>query len=238
MMGMGPVSLRFAFVLASGLSASACMSGQGGGAAGPASMAGPLLDRLVSSDDGKKEGGAAPSPRVSLKTASEVNYASIGLILEDSPEVLLVMANKSGTDELYTLGYRISLVLREGRVVRTGGFAHDLMGMRWRGPDIVREAVTHSGPVSGVRSFEIEDRGIERFEAQCSAVYAGDETIDILGSAVALRHIVENCSVPGMKWRFANEFWVAPDGGQIWASVQYVHPKVSPLRITVFRPAG
>jgi hypothetical protein len=72
--------------------------------------------------------------------------------------------------------------------------------------------------------------------ADCRASDRGEEAIEILGTALTTRHVVEACEIRIIDWSFENEFWVDPDTGFVWQSSQYVHPKLSPLTFRVLRP--
>ena len=72
--------------------------------------------------------------------------------------------------------------------------------------------------------------------ADCRSSDMGEEAIEILGTSLTTRHVVENCEIRVIDWSFENEFWVDPDTGFVWQSSQYVHPKLSPLTFRVLRP--
>lgn len=186
------------------------------------------------SDD---EGAPPPPMKVPRAKVDELPFASIGVEIDDNPQFLFVMANQTATDDLYTLGYQVSLVLRDGRLIRTQGFPRDVLGGRWDGPNIITAAAAQPGIVYGDRYMETSERGIGTRTAECSAQAVGDETVTILGAPIVARHVRETCEVDELKWEFSNDFWVDPASGLVWRSIQYIHPKVNPVILETFRPA-
>ena len=64
----------------------------------------------------------------------------------------------------------------------------------------------------------------------------GDDSIEIFGSRIPTRHIVEHCIVQVLRWNFDNEFWQDRTSGYVWRSSQHIHPKSPPLILEVLRP--
>lgn len=216
------------------LALSACSSDSEEGSVGMAGqMVYGIVERLID-----PEATPRPPEKIERKMAAELPYASIGVKIDDNPQFLFLMANQADKNELYTLGYQISIVMRGGRVIRTQGLSRDVLGARWDGEDIIKTAVHSGAPVQGVRWYDSNERGIRTLEARCVAQAIGDETITILETPIVTRHIQETCQVEELQWRYVNDFWIAPDTLQTWASIQYISPKVNPLILETFRPAS
>ena len=211
---------------------SACSSDGGG-----FSQAGAMLQGVAEGIFSDSDTPAAPA-KIDRKMAAQYPFASVGVTIDDNPQFLFLLANRTDRDELYTLGYQVSIVLRDGRLIRTQGLSRDVLGGRWEGQDLVRTALTAPGPVTGVRWFETAERGIVTHEAVCTAQDFGEETITVLGTPMPTHHVSEECKVDDLKWKFRNEFWITPTTGQIWLSLQHVHPRINPLLIETFRPAS
>ncbi len=222
-------------MVAAGFAAAGCSSSSGG-----IGSTGELVYRIAEAAFfGEEEVGPqrGSSVKIEREMAAELRYASIGVTIDDNPQFLFVMANQTGAGEMYTLGYKVSVVMRQGRVIRTQGLTQDVLGGRWDGEDIIRTAVTSPGPVAGGRWMDVNERGVRTVEAHCTATSLGDETVTVLEVKIPTRHVREDCKVPALKWAFSNHFWIGADG-VIWVSVQHLGPKASPLIIEQFRPAG
>lgn len=213
---------------------SACASDGGG-----AGQAGAVIYGIVSEGVfGAGEDKPAPPAQVPRDMVAKLEYASIGVTIDDNPQFLFLLANTTPTDEIYTFGYQVSVVLRGGRLIRTQGLTDDVLGGRWEGEDIVKTSARTGAPATGIRWMETNQRGIGTREASCTATSIADETVTILETPIVTRHVQEDCEVPDLKWRFTNHFWLIPETGQIWMSVQNVTPKASPLVIQTLRPAA
>ncbi len=70
----------------------------------------------------------------------------------------------------------------------------------------------------------------------CRATPRGAESIDNFGTAVPTVHVDEECRSEKLDWSFVNSYWIAPQTGLTWRSVQYISPKLDPLKIRLLRP--
>jgi len=171
--------------------------------------------------------------KISRERAAAVPYPTMGLSLGSNPEVLFVLGTAMGADQEWFAGESIFLATRQGHVVRTSGLPYDLGGIR-------SLSSNSSAPNPGGQSLSLvdfPDLGVYSAPLLCSSKLMGDENVEILGASIPTRHIVENCEVSAMRWRFENDFWQDPMTGAIWRSSQYIHPKSPPIILEVLRPA-
>ncbi|GEM_PF-1413873 len=171
-------------------------------------------------------------PKVTRDAAAAVPYATMGVELGDSAEVLVVLGSAVSDDLDWYAGDQVFIRTRRGRIVRTAGLPYDLGGLQSlpAGADESRNA--------GQASFALDypDLGIFSAPALCTRKDAGDENVEILGAQIATRHVVEHCEVTALRWHFDNDFWQDRMSGYIWRSRQYIHPKSPPLTLEVLRP--
>jgi hypothetical protein len=66
----------------------------------------------------------------------------------------------------------------------------------------------------------------------------GQETITILGQTMASARVDEDCQSTSPRWRFRNSYWLDPQSGFVWRSLQHIHPHGDTLDIEIFRPPG
>ena len=170
--------------------------------------------------------------KITRERAAAVPYATMGLALGSNPELLLVLGTASGDQQEWFAGENIFLATRQGHIIRTAGLPFDLGGLR---------SLSANGSAPGAASgslslVDFPDLGIFSAPLQCSSKTVGNENIEILGAAIPTRHVVEDCELTALKWRFQNHFWQDPMTGAIWRSSQYIHPKSPPVTLEVFRP--
>ena len=120
-------------------------------------------------------------------------------------------------------------------MIRTAGLPYDLGGLRDLSTNsMLRGAASSSAPQQF--SLDFPDLGVFGATAQCSPRDMGDDNVEIFGSRIPTRHIVEHCTVEALKWNFDNEFWKDRTSGYVWRSSQHIHPKSPPIILEVLRP--
>jgi hypothetical protein len=173
--------------------------------------------------------------KVPRERAAGIPYATMGLELGSSPQALLILGTIAENELDWFAGEQVFVRTRNGRVIRTAGLPYDLGGLRDLSADLARRgAARNSGPQQF--SLDFPDLGIFGATAQCSSKDMGDDNIEIFGSRILTRHIVEHCTVGAMRWNFDNEFWKDRTSGYVWRSSQHVHPNSPPLILEVLRP--
>ena len=177
-------------------------------------------------------GGA--SQRITLEQAAAVPFATMGLRLGSGPEAMLVLGSATPQELDWYAGDQVVVITRMGRVIRTVGLPYDLGGAHAvpassadGGPSVARETVFLT---------DFPDLGVFGARIRCTETVAGNETIQILGTDIAVRHDVDHCVADTMDWHFDNNLWRDPQTGYIWRSSQYIHPKSPPLILEVLRP--
>jgi hypothetical protein len=170
--------------------------------------------------------------KISRERAAAVPYASMGLALGSNPELLLVLGTATAEQQEWFAGENIFVATRQGHIIRTAGLPYDLGGIR----SLSGSNTLGAGGPATLSLVDFPDLGIFGAPLQCSSKPAGNESVEILGASIATRHIVEECELTALKWRFHNDFWQDPTTGTIWRSSQYIHPKSPPVTLEVFRP--
>ncbi len=171
-------------------------------------------------------------PPVERARAAAVPFASLGVRYGSSGEAMLVLAAKSVDQSEWLGGTQVSIITRDGRIVRTVGLPRNLTG--FQGP--IADTGTDAAPGSYHYFYDFADRRVFNVIAQCTQRDAGGERISIIGSAHDTRHIVETCHAPQFDWDFQNDYWRDIATGSVWKSVQHIHPDGDPVTIEALRP--
>jgi hypothetical protein len=175
---------------------------------------------------------------VTREQAASIAYASMGWRLNGSGEHLIVLATDTGGEQLWTSAEHIVLVTRNGRIVRTVGLPKDLAATTMDTSRIQSPVAALQGPLQTTRQQDFPDMNHYGVTIRCRALARGRETITILGSAVATTRVDENCAAQGLDWRFTDTFWVDPQSGLSWKTIQHIHPGGEVIQTQVFRPPG
>ena len=173
--------------------------------------------------------------KIPRERAAAVPYATMGMELGSSAQALLILGTITQDELDWFAGEQVFVRTRKGRVIRTAGLPYDLGGLRALSTiSIPRSAGGSSTPQQF--SLDFPDLGVFGATAQCSLKDAGDDTVEILGSRIPTRHIVEHCTVEALRWNFDNDYWQDRMSGYVWRSSQHIHPKSPPLILEVLRP--
>lgn len=174
---------------------------------------------------------------VTLKQAGDVPYASIGVRIGDQGERMMVLAANNGNDLLWTSSSKLVLSTNNGRITRAIGFGNDLTGFTAGTGDMFANMPAVWAKLRHVTWMaDFAQQGLYSVEISCVDSPAGNEVIQILGQAIQTLRVDESCEARQIDWRFINHFWVDPETGSVWRSVQYVNPKLDPIMIEVLRP--
>jgi hypothetical protein len=173
--------------------------------------------------------------KIPRERAATIPYATMGMELGSSPQGLLILGTIAQDELDWFAGEQVFVRTRNGRVIRTAGLPYDLGGLRDLSADLARRG---AGSNSAIQQYSLDfpDLGIFGATAQCSPKDMGDDNVEIFGSRIPTRHIVEHCTVEAMRWNFDNEFWKDRTSGYVWRSSQHVHPNSPPLVLEVLRP--
>ena len=173
--------------------------------------------------------------KIPRERAAAVPYATMGMELGSSAQALLVLGTITQDELDWFAGEQVFVRTRNGRVIRTAGLPYDLGGLRNLSTNAMRGGPTNSSAPQQF-SLDFPDLGVFGATAQCSPKDMGDDSVEIFGSRIPTRHVVEHCTVPVLRWNFDNEFWQDRTSGYVWRSSQHIHPKSPPLILEVLRP--
>lgn len=167
---------------------------------------------------------------VTYQQAAQIPFASIGVRVGGGSEGILVLASSSANQQLWTAASHVVLLMRQGRIVKTAGLEHNLSDMR-----LVRGG---EGQADTVWEADFADLHIYSVLIHCHVVSRGPAAIDNFGKPVATVQVDDQCRSDQLDWSFTNSFWIAPQTGLIWRSVQNISPKLDPLSVRILRPPG
>jgi hypothetical protein len=172
--------------------------------------------------------------KITRDRAAAVPYASMGLELGSTPELLLVLGTNTAGELDWYAGDQVFVRTRNGRITRTVGLPFDLGGLR----ELPAPKADVKAPIAVATQYSLDfpDIGIFGAAANCARRSMADEAVMILGSAIPAVHIVDHCTVSAMRWNFDNEYWIDRGNGYVWRSIQHIHPKSPPVVLEVFRP--
>jgi hypothetical protein len=177
--------------------------------------------------------------RVSRQEAAAIPFASLGYRVDGGGQNLLVLASDTSGELLWTAKSHVVILTRGGRIVRTVGLPHDISGVAPRmGGTLPPLIAALRAPVRSLRVADFADISTYGIALNCVAASAGPQTILILGASIQTVRIDEKCRSEKLGWSFADEYWIDPQSGLVWRSLQHIHPKGETVAIEIFRPPG
>jgi hypothetical protein len=175
-------------------------------------------------------GGSEDVPRSQV---AAIPYATLGVRLDSGTEAMFVLQSKSGAVLQWVGGTQFGIATRDGRILRTTGFVHNLSGFLDETPP-----AGQNPSASRDYRYDLADLNAYGIAVHCTQRDVGQEQIVILGETHAARHVIEDCTAPELDWNFSDEFWKDVATDFVWRSVQYVHPGLDPITLETLRPAG
>lgn len=167
---------------------------------------------------------------ITYQQAAAIPFASIGIRVGGGHEGILVLASSGADQQLWTSASHVVLQMRAGRIVKTAGLDHNVNDMR----------LVHGGEGQPDSVWEADFGDLHAYSVliRCHTVSRGPAPSDNFGKPVATIQVDDQCRSDQLNWDFTNSFWVAPQTGLIWRSIQYVSPQLDPLTIRMLRPPG
>ncbi|HTT84124.1 MAG TPA: YjbF family lipoprotein [Rhizomicrobium sp.] len=177
--------------------------------------------------------GIGSSSSVPRARVAAIPYATLGVRLGSSDESLFVLATQTGDDLVWRGGPQLAITTRNGRIVRTAGFVHNLSGFQ---TDV--SAGSSAGGNSGSKTYlyDFYDQSRYGIAVNCAVQNLGPERITIIGVSIDATHVAEDCVAPQLGWTFRNEFW-RDKAGFVWKSRQHVVPELDAFTLEVLRRA-
>lgn len=176
--------------------------------------------------------------RVTRDQAAAIPYASLGYALDGGNQTMLVLATDTNGELLWTSPSHVVVVTRDGRIVRTLGLPHNLSGLTTAGAPSPPPAAAIRQPFTSTRQEDFPELGFYGVALACRARLVGRQKITILGQTIATDRVDETCQSRVPEWSFTDSFWVDPDNGLVWRSLQHIHPGGTTIEIEIFRPPG
>ena len=174
---------------------------------------------------------------ISLQQAGAIPYASMGVRLDNGPQVLIVMVDDAPHARLWTAGKVIAVQTNDGRIVRTSGFASNLSGVSSgvTGVPVSTLDAMHTAPERTL-FYDFADMNAYSVQVVCHTVSRGPESVTILGKEIPTNRIEESCRADALDWSFTNVFWVGVKSGIVWKSLQHIHPRLGEVSTEILRP--
>jgi hypothetical protein len=184
-------------------------------------------------------GHARPAPSTPATPQVIESNANGVLRLRQGRDFETTMTLTAGTaDALHWVSpQRLLIATRNGRVVRSVGFRSNLRTTRFLSPDPVATGLHRGGDLGEAKHLVDLPEG-NRFGHLITSRFevVGGDRINVFGAGRDVILVRESNVMTPESWSFENLFWIDPQTGFVWRSVQHIAPGVAPIEIDVLRP--
>ena len=207
-------------------------------AAGSGCSHAPILELVAGTGKDVLDPGG-PENRLTRERIDRIPYASLGVKIGDQPRAVLILSRYDRENLHWLSADRAALVTHGGRLIKTAGFPLNLTTTTFYDADPVRQGTLHkiSDGYRMIRGVDLRPGNRVGVLINSTFRVDGRATIEIVESTFETVRITEINRARGLDWGFENTYWVDPESGFVWKSVQSFAPGLPPARIEVLRPA-
>jgi hypothetical protein len=181
-------------------------------------------------------GKQPPRREMTRAELDEIPYATIAVTVGDARTYLVPLADNDGYLNYLDSAGR-GIVMLGGAVTGTQGLGSDLQGMRYHHADPVPTPTPlDQWPREFHREYQFRLRDVTDYSItlDCVLVPVVGETIEIVERDYDVVRVSETCT--NARRQIVNTYWVEPDTGFIWKSVQWLGPDLGQATIEIIRP--
>lgn len=165
-------------------------------------------------------------------------YAALWSRIGKGPRSMLVLAEQDGEELRWLSADKAMLVTRRGRIVRTAGLTGDLSGTRFPSGDVLGRVPPDLSGVPFERLIDLKSQFRYGMPVLSRFASEGPETIEILERRHDTVRVIESCHCPQLDWHFRNIWWIDPQTGFVWKSLQWVTKEMPVFEVAVLKPAA
>jgi len=175
---------------------------------------------------------------ITRELIDNIPYASIRLKIGKGPAGLLILENKERKKNTWLSADQVTIVEREGKIIRTLGLTNNLTSIRPQSVNHVEFVKNKDSPI--YKSFiSLDNPEVFELELKVKVLNKGLEEIEIVDKKYSLIHFIEEKENRYIRWKSKDHYWVDPVDGFVWKSIQNIAPNIPPIVIEVTKkPAG
>lgn len=173
--------------------------------------------------------------QITRENISTLPYASIAAKIHSSNPSRIILGQILGNQLFWYSAEKEVLVTEFGRVVRSFGLEHDLLGLRFSDDSAHLHLHQLQKPLKITYFLDLNRKNLQNLMAEAVYSLVKPEKITIYDITYDTLKISEKVYVKEIDWRFENIYWVHVQDGYVWKSIQHLHPKLDPIEISVLK---
>ncbi len=183
-----------------------------------------------------------PSPPFTREYITKLPYASISAKIGKGPKSLLVLWRVENNEQFWLAADGVVLGIKKGRILKTAGLPETIIDTISIDTDPILLGL-HKKENHLVFERNIDFKGKNSTYPKTIKIvsnfsYEGSQIVKIYDINFETILIRESCMAKKLNWKFENFFWVDPNTGMVWKSIQHVSRGFAPVIIEVLKPAA
>ncbi|SVD19495.1 uncharacterized protein METZ01_LOCUS372349, partial [marine metagenome] len=165
---------------------------------------------------------------ITRELIDNIPYASIRLKIGKGPAGLLILEIKERKKNTWLSADQVTIVEREGKIIRTLGLTNNLTSIRPQSVNHVELVKNKDSPI--YKSFiSLDNPEVFELELKVKVLNKGLEEIEIVDKKYSLIHFIEEKENRYLRWKSKDHYWVDPEDGFVWKSIQNIAPNIPPI---------
>ena len=161
-----------------------------------------------------------------------IPYASLRMKIGKGSAGLLILESVEKKSYTWVSADNVFIVInKNGRIIETAGLTNNLTeSLTTKLEDAFFKDVTNQDLiVKTKRHITLDNPPVNSLPLEVSLKLIGIEEVVILGQKKELQLVEEQIENKYIRWKFTNKFWLDPETGFVWKSIQQIAPNIPPV---------
>ena len=169
---------------------------------------------------------------ITKEMVGAIPYASLRMKIGKGSAGLLILESVEKKSYTWVSADNVFIVVnKNGRIIETAGLTNNLKeSLTTKLEDSFFEnPVILDSFVKTTRFISLDNPPVNNLTLEVSLRFIGTEEVVILGQNKELQLVEEQIENKYIRWKFTNKFWLDPETGFVWKSIQQIAPNIPPV---------
>tara|TARA_B100001750_G_C15309578_1_gene496540 strand:+ start:162 stop:848 length:687 start_codon:yes stop_codon:yes gene_type:complete len=169
---------------------------------------------------------------ITKEMVDAIPYASLRMKIGKGSAGLLILESVEKKSYTWVSADNVFIVVnKNGRIIETAGLTNNLKeSLTTKLEDSFFEnPVILDSFVKTTRFISLDNPPVNNLTLEVSLRFIGTEEVVILGQNKELQLVEEQIENKYIRWKFTNKFWLDPETGFVWKSIQQIAPNIPPV---------
>tara|TARA_Y100000590_G_C15558452_1_gene953774 strand:+ start:527 stop:1165 length:639 start_codon:yes stop_codon:yes gene_type:complete len=170
---------------------------------------------------------------ITRELVDQIPYASMRVKIGKGPAGLLILESKNKKYKKWTSADGVSFIEKNGQIVKTIGLTNNVTNIRFLNDISFSKKIELKNMLNSEYFLSLDNPEVFELKVDLKIENEGIETISILDKELSLIHITEEKENKYIRWKLKDHYWVDPNDGFVWKSIQNIAPNLPPIFIEV-----